>query len=203
MKILPDTSLSLGTIVQGQKGYGTITLKNIGDDTLRLHRIKTSCGCTAAIAKQSDIPPSDSTVLSITFDSGKLEGMIEKEVTIISNDPARPNVVVRFTTNVITIFKASPRAFVFGPCLKDSLYKKEITLTNPSNEYTVSILSIDLKSDNLTVTAAKTVLKPGESTTLTGTFHGIKEGFSRIPVIVSIDHPLQKQFEIIATAWIK
>jgi hypothetical protein len=203
IRILPDTTLDLGTIVQGQKGYGAVTIKNIGDDTLRLQRVKASCGCTAALVKDDDLAPSDSTVLSITFDSGKMEGLVEKEVSITSNDPDQPKVIVRFRANVITILKADPHAFIFLKCAKESSYTKTITLTNPSSEHTIHILSIDPKSNSLRVTAATPVLKPGESTQLTGTFQAIEQGFSRISIIVSIDHPLQKQFEIIATAWVK
>jgi hypothetical protein len=189
--------------MQGQKGYGTILLKNIGDDTLWLKMVKASCGCTIALVKNNHLAPSDTTVLSITFDSQKMDGHVEKEVTITSNDPVRPRIVVHFTVEVLTVFKTDPHAFIFLRCVKDSSYIKEMTLTNPSNDYTVSILAIEPKSEHLKVTAAKSILKPGESTQLTGKFRGTQDGFSRISIILTVDHPLQKQFEIIATAWVK
>jgi hypothetical protein len=165
--------------------------------------VRASCGCTAALVKETALTPADSTVLSITFDSGTMEGIIEKEVTISSNDPDHPKVVVHFTANVIMILKTEPHAFTFGQCVKDTSYIKEITVTNPSSEYTISILSIKPSSDNLSVIAAKTVLQPHEATQLKGIFRGTQKGFTRMTIVLSIDHPLQKQFEIIATAWVK
>ena len=203
IRILPDTTLDLGTIVQGQKGFGTVRIKNAGNDTLRIKRVKASCGCTAALVKEHDLAPSDSTELSITFDSGKMKGEVEKEITITSNDSTHPTVVVHFTANVITILDVDPHAFIFLKCTRDSFYTKELTITNPSKKDTLHLLAVEPKSENLIVTPATMILRPGESTRLTGTFHATQEGFSRMSIMLTIDHPLQKQFEIIATAWVK
>jgi len=74
-----------GAVVQCQ-----FVVSNIGASTLELIDVRPSCGCTTAGNWQKQIPPGQSTVLPITFNSANFSGPIYKTVTITCNDSNKP-----------------------------------------------------------------------------------------------------------------
>lgn len=80
----------------GKIGWGTVSynflVSNIGDDTLIIKRVSTSCGCTRASVDKKNLQPGDSTNLTVIFSpaSHKITGRAVRKITIWSNDPNYP-----------------------------------------------------------------------------------------------------------------
>ena len=65
-------------------------MKNKGDELLKIHGVSSTCGCTTLKLKERKIQPGDEVDLKFFVDTrGKL-GMVEKTITIHSNDPESP-----------------------------------------------------------------------------------------------------------------
>lgn len=94
-------------------------IKNIGNKTLQLSNIKSSCMCTFAQVifdgKQSsefgmhaqngyvvDISPGKEAVMRMTYKPSLMpvSGFVEREVYIDTNDPQKPKVIFKITANV-------------------------------------------------------------------------------------------------------
>jgi Protein of unknown function (DUF1573) len=78
-----------GPVRQDQKLVFDFVVKNTGTEDLTLLRIATSCGCTAALPAERLVPPGGSTTLQVTLETRKYKGVLERSVSVASNDRKR------------------------------------------------------------------------------------------------------------------
>jgi len=89
-----NTTYNFGTIKEGQKADYEFKFKNEGKTDLILRKVTTSCGCTTTTPKEMTVKPGDSSSIKIVFDSTGKKGTQNKTVTVITNDPKGPNVML-------------------------------------------------------------------------------------------------------------
>lgn len=104
--VVEPTVLDLGTISQ-QEGLvsGSFQLKNQGGSELKIYSTFSSCGCTTIPLKSKTIAAGESVDLDVEYDPNYFKGYlgqgdIEKQITIISNDPVNPFLKVALKTHV-------------------------------------------------------------------------------------------------------
>ncbi|MDR3626415.1 MAG: DUF1573 domain-containing protein [Ignavibacteriaceae bacterium] len=84
---LPENEFNFGKMKQGDVVKHTFKVVNKGTATLRIRDISTSCGCTAAVVKNKDIPAGQEGEVLVQFDSSGKQGKLVRSLTIFSNDP--------------------------------------------------------------------------------------------------------------------
>ena len=84
-----------GSVRQDQKLVFDFLVKNTGTEDLTLLRIATSCGCTAALPAERVVPPGGSTTLSVTLETRKYKGVLERSISVASNDRGKRVSTVR------------------------------------------------------------------------------------------------------------
>ena len=67
----------------GEKAETTITLRNVGDAPLRIEKVKTSCGCTAASMKKKLLEPGESEEVKITYSTKKRVAKVSRRQVIV------------------------------------------------------------------------------------------------------------------------
>jgi hypothetical protein len=78
------------SVLTGKEIKGKLVLKNKGDVLLKIYGVSSTCGCTTLKLKERKIEPGLEVDLDFVVDTrGKL-GMVEKTITIHSNDPETP-----------------------------------------------------------------------------------------------------------------
>ena len=78
------------SVLTGKEIKGKLVLKNKGDELLKILGVSSTCGCTTLKLKERRIQPGDEIDLNFVVDTrGKL-GMVEKTITVHSNDPESP-----------------------------------------------------------------------------------------------------------------
>ena len=78
------------SVLTGKEIKGKLVLKNKGDELLKIHGVSSTCGCTTLTLKERKLNPGDEVDLEFVVDTrGKL-GMVDKTITIHSNDPDSP-----------------------------------------------------------------------------------------------------------------
>jgi hypothetical protein len=81
----------------------TFTLKNTGDEELKIDKVKPGCSCTKAELKKDTLAPGESTELTGTLATKNVQGALRKAINFTSNDPVHPTVVgslaIRFPFN--------------------------------------------------------------------------------------------------------
>jgi hypothetical protein len=92
MEIEPSEH-DFGPARQDQKLVYDFVVKNTGTEDLTLLRIATSCGCTAALPAERIVPPGGSTTLQVTLETRKYKGVLERSISVASNDRRRVETV--------------------------------------------------------------------------------------------------------------
>jgi len=78
------------------------TVKNMGEDTLHIDRVRPTCGCTAAPMKKSDIAPGESSEIGAIFRLSGYKSATSKSIKVESNDPTHKTMNLRFSANMDT-----------------------------------------------------------------------------------------------------
>ena len=78
---------SFGQVWQDDKAEFTLTVKNTGDEDLKIAEVRTTCGCTVAQPKRKVIPPGEFTTISVVYDTKGKQGDVSSKVIVASNDP--------------------------------------------------------------------------------------------------------------------
>lgn len=97
---LDKLEINLGVIYSGMEAHGKISLKNIGNDTLRIFSIQPSCGCTAVKKPKEFLLPNESDELEAEFNSIGYHGKVTKHINITTNDITNQNVSVPLVVEV-------------------------------------------------------------------------------------------------------
>lgn len=79
-----------GKLKEGQVKTHVFVFENKGDSPLVIKRVRTSCGCAAALISDKNIEPGKKGELKVTFNSRGYEGNIAKYIYVESNDRTQP-----------------------------------------------------------------------------------------------------------------
>jgi hypothetical protein len=83
-----ENSWDFGNIKEGQVKTHEFVFENTGNVPLIINRVRTSCGCAAALVSDKKIEPGKTGEIKVTFDSRNYEGKVSKYVYVESNDKA-------------------------------------------------------------------------------------------------------------------
>lgn len=89
-----ETNFNFGALKQGESVTHDYTFTNKGKSDLIIRKTKASCGCTAIRPAKSVIKPGESSSIKATFNSRGKKGRQNKTITVISNDPNTPRIVL-------------------------------------------------------------------------------------------------------------
>ncbi|MCB9252429.1 MAG: DUF1573 domain-containing protein [Flavobacteriales bacterium] len=94
---LDRTSHDFGEQAMGAYVTTDFTVSNNGKNPLKILAVKAQCSCTTASIDKSELLSNESTKLHIKFDLLGHAGLLQKPVTLYTNDPKNPtiDVVVR------------------------------------------------------------------------------------------------------------
>jgi hypothetical protein len=106
IKVIPET-YNFGNIPP-EKVSHTFSVENIGESTLEIFKVSTSCGCTTASIDRRMIEPGESAKMVVNFDptlhrsSKKREvAQTKRTIYIRSNDPEIPEKTIYITATVV------------------------------------------------------------------------------------------------------
>jgi len=78
----------------------TFVLRNVGDETLTITNVSTSCGCaTTALAKR-ELAPEESVDLQATVNTTGFRGTVTRTVSVTSSDPVHPVAVFQIVVTI-------------------------------------------------------------------------------------------------------
>ena len=105
LELDPD-NFNFGDVWQGEPVKRDFTLKNSGGAPLTFDT-KTSCGCTVATGGKSPLAPGESCTFTVSYNAAHA-GPAQKTVTLTTNDPQRPQVVIQVSGKVNPLFSGGP-----------------------------------------------------------------------------------------------
>ncbi len=91
-----------GRIKHGESMEHHFIFTNTGQSELIIRAVRSGCGCTATEPQKSVLGPGESSSIYTVFNSRGFRGRQNKGITVISNDPANQNVLLRVTGEVLS-----------------------------------------------------------------------------------------------------
>ncbi len=79
-----------GEVKEGQVKTHVFVFSNVGDSQLEIKRVRTSCGCAAALISDKNVDPGKKGELKITLNSRGYEGKLTRYVYVETNDRSQP-----------------------------------------------------------------------------------------------------------------
>ncbi len=124
-------SYDFGTAYPNQELVNHFVFENKGNEPLIIHKVETSCGCTAAVLSATSVPPSATGVLKITMTASVVPLQMSKRSMVHSNDSDNPVVTLTTIANVRNVWLLSPRkSFALGDIPFGATKTQELMLKN-------------------------------------------------------------------------
>jgi Protein of unknown function (DUF1573)/HYDIN/CFA65/VesB-like, Ig-like domain len=158
-------TFDFGTIQQGKRVEHLFSIRNKGDSPLIIKNVRPSCGCTAASVTSSVIPAGGRGGIKASFNSANFSGTVQKTVAVGSNDPTIPTSMLTLRGKVVQELQIEPRQMNLGRMKVDTTFRKNLVITNRGNRI-VKIASVSSSLSHVEARAERTLLKPGESSTI-------------------------------------
>ncbi len=125
------------------------TVTNNGDETIRISRVKTSCGCTGSIIDRKILEPGDSTEIIATFNRGKRQGLNRNRLEVFIDSQKEAVATLLMTVRIPKLVEAMPQIVYWTPSGSKSDRQVSLTL---DKRYVDTILEIDYDRSKLIVT---------------------------------------------------
>jgi len=163
--LVGSTDFRFGEIYQGQQLEHSFHLENTGDAPLLIERIRSSCGCTAALLTDYQIQPGQSAQLRVTFDSTRFRGPVVKTVYVYTNDPRHRVAQFYLRGQVAPELVFEPARADLGVLKADAVGKTTVVIGNvgPQN---ITILEVQTDLRDVQATLSSKTLSAGDSVTL-------------------------------------
>jgi len=161
-----NADYDFGEVFQGDKVTYTYTFSNNGDSPLLIDRVKSSCGCTAALLSSKTLAPGEEGTIKATFDSTRFRGSIKKTIFIYSNLAETSPTKLSLSGIVKLIVEFTPLNLDFGKVKEGEEKQLRLTLKNAGDK----VLQIENIRANNTALSARTDAKhlpPGEDVEFT------------------------------------
>jgi hypothetical protein len=91
---------NFGKVEEGKIYETSFAFTNTGQGTLEIVDIHSSCGCAAAIPKKRKLNPGETSEVKVEFNSTNYNGLVTRYVTIRSNDPSNPEIILTIQADV-------------------------------------------------------------------------------------------------------
>jgi Protein of unknown function (DUF1573) len=105
---LEQTIHDFGNIAQFEILTGSFKVKNAGNAVLRMQQPSSSCGCAVATLKKDTLSPGETGEVEFTWKIGLSKGSLQRSITVASNDPQTPQLVLTIMANSKQLYDAAP-----------------------------------------------------------------------------------------------
>ena len=137
-----QTQIELHPTVGDETAIGHFKYQNKGDKPIAIKSVTTSCGCTAASAKQG-ADPGEKGEVTATFKIGDRTGVQEKAITVLTDDTTNPSTTLSLKVVIPQVLDLQP-TFVFWQAGEAPKAKAIIARAGAG----VSIQGLDVSSSN-------------------------------------------------------
>ena len=111
----------------------TFTVRNDGDLTLEITRVRPACGCTVAKLSSREVPPGGTAEISTVLSLKGRSGRQRKSIRVESNDPKVSSLMLYLEGEAVTELSMEPRHLYFGQIAQNAAKQQTLVVksTNP------------------------------------------------------------------------
>ena len=189
--VFEQSELELHPAVGDATAVGHFKYENKGDKTVAIKNVSTSCGCTAASAKNS-AEPGEKGEVTATFTMGDRIGTQQKAIAVATDDAAHPTITLNLKVVIPQVLEVQPTLLYWqaGEAAKPkiisakagkdiSIKKLDVSSSNPdfttkveqpsANEFRISVKPQQTIKAGAATLTIKPALADGKSKTLYAT----------------------------------
>jgi len=137
-----------GKISPRSKNTCEFKFTNTGKGTLKIGKIKSTCGCTVPKLNKLEYAPGESGAIKVTYSATSHGGPSSKSIYVNSNDPKNPKVKLTIKATIVVKVEHNPKSFRLS-FKNDNAGLKPITL-RAVDKQKFSIKSFKSTSDCIT-----------------------------------------------------
>ncbi len=155
--VLSESAYDFGSVRSGTPVEHRFVLQNTGKGVLKILKMFTSCGCTAAVLDADTVAPGATTVVKATFDTTGFQGPKMKMVRLYTNDPKQASFTLTLQGSVQPDVQVSAMRIRFGDVIRGQTPQQAITATvDPASP--VKIVDVVSRSPFLAIKASDVTL---------------------------------------------
>jgi hypothetical protein len=130
--VIDSGEVNLGVISDEKTIERVITFRNEGTGPLTFKKLQGSCGCTVPRIDEMkpSYAPGEGGEIKVGYNPHNRNGPQHTQVTIETNDPTQPSVIVHIKSDVRPLLRLDPMVINLGRVHKDSLAKQIATISN-------------------------------------------------------------------------
>jgi hypothetical protein len=151
-----------GEVAQGDQVPHAFKFRNDGDEPLRIDRVKSSCGCTAALLSAKTLAPGESGEVKANFDTTRFRGAVSKTISLYSNDPQRPIMKMSIKGKIQETLSVVPKRINLGQVKVGRVAVTQVTLQNNGTD-TLGLDKVTTTSPDLVAKLSVDTLPAGQS----------------------------------------
>jgi len=194
---LDKPEIDLGIVYGGSLKKGRLTLKNTGNDTLRIFSVQPGCGCTAIKKPKELLAPRESDDIEIEFNSIGYRGRVEKDLFISTSDPASQYVVVKIIADVREEMEPTTKTNLvwLGNVPVGGTVTQTVSFRNMSNR-PLTIRGTGSSVATVLVKPNKTVVQPKDSVTVQITVKAMRTFYANERFWLELDSKNQPRVDM-------
>ena len=198
--VCAEPTFHFGEMDNAQDVEHTFIVRNEGNLTLEITRVKPTCGCTVVNTSQTSVPPGESTEIKARLSLRGRLGPQHKSIAVESNDPLTPSLNLLLEGTAIAELQVTPTQIFFGRITADSAVTGIVdVIVQGSNA--VTITKLESSVPQLTVTNRPADDGRGYKVTI-ATAPPLDRGTLRGNIHMETDHPKYPAFDIPASAFV-
>lgn len=105
--VIAEPLADLGAVDRGETVTHEFVIRNEGDAPLQILEVRPTCGCTVAEFDEV-IPPGESGKVRASLDTTSIHGASAKAITVLTNDPANPQLQLTLRVRVTEYLTFNP-----------------------------------------------------------------------------------------------
>jgi hypothetical protein len=161
-----ERAYDFGTLYQNEEVSHAFTFRNSGTGVLRIEKVKSSCGCTAALPEKRQLEPGDETTLAVTFRSGSMRDRVTKHIYVDTNDAVEPSTTLTITATVKVEVDISPRSVYIGDLRVGETAQRSVEII-PVSAKSFRVVDVSANDPAVQVREIVSPAKEGDSYKLT------------------------------------
>ncbi len=172
----------------------TFLLRNEGTLTLEISRVHASCGCTVANISERSVPPGGESKITSRLSLQGRMGPQHKTITVDSNDPAQPQMILAMKGVAGYAVNAQPPQ-VMQPRVQPGSQPSADIIISGADETPFRITAVESTSDRLAATV--TPMQENRAYRVTVALKDpLQAGTFSAQVVIQTDHPKRGRIEV-------
>lgn len=111
---IDQPTFDFGKVDEGTQVVHEYEVKNAGNAPLKIQRLVSPCGCTAATTESDTIQPGTATKVRVSFNTSGFRGISEKNIQVYADDQDTPMSTLRLVGTVLESYSIVPASLQFG-----------------------------------------------------------------------------------------